>query len=186
MTQPSTTANTAPGVPVLAIGTQIQRSDMAVTTPVFTTIAMVKTINGPSLKTTTKDVTAHDSPGRAIQRMATLLDPGDMKFKINFNPIDPTHDTTKGIMSDWLALALTDYKLILPTTPATTWDFKAMVTDMGITAAVDDVLLADITLTNFGLLDFTGTFAAAQSAPPTSAGATTKTNGGAAAPPAAA
>jgi hypothetical protein len=181
-----TTPNTPAGVPVLAIGTILQRSDMAPTTPAFTDIAMMRSVTGPSFKTTTKDVTAHDSPGRAIQRMATLLDPGDMKFKINLNPIDPSHSTSTGIMSDWLALQLTDYKLVLPTVPATTWDLTAMVTDMGIALAVDDVMLADITLTNFGLPDFTGTLLAAQGAPAQTPAAAPRSNGGNSAPAAAA
>jgi len=173
MTAPTPLAGTptAAGVPVLAIGTEIQMSDMKAT-PAFTTIAMVRSINGPSFKTTTKDVTAHDSPGRAIQRLATLLDPGDMKFKINLNPVDPTHSTTTGIMGNWLNLAMVDYKFILPTNPTTIWDLKSTVTDMGVTAAIDDVLLADITLTNFILPNFAGTLLTTAAAAPA-----TKTNG---------
>lgn len=139
----------------IAIGTLLELGD-AGTPEVFTVVAGVSSMT-LAMKTSVKDVTNHSSPGRAMQRRGVLLDPGDLKFKIWWDPNDPTHNIKTGLFSEWETFNVAHYKLAFPVTPAVVFDLTSSVTEFSIGAPVDGVLEAAITLTNFEIPDFTGT-----------------------------
>lgn len=112
-----------------AFGAELQMED----TPgggMFTAIAHVQDITGPSLSQDTADVTAHDSPGRWEEHVGTILRSGEVTFDIVYDPADGTHDASTGLLdaleSD--TAGGRDYKLIFSDTANTTWTFPALVT----------------------------------------------------------
>jgi len=120
-----------------AFGTQLQRSDMG-GSPVFTAIANVTSFKGPGIKRDTSDVTAHDSPTRWREFIATLVDAGEISIDINYDPAD--HDTLIGDFEDTTAR---NYKLVYPAA-ASTWAFAAFMTEFEAEAPVDDKLSATV------------------------------------------
>lgn len=126
-------------------GTLLKMGDGA-GTEVFTTIAEVKSIGGPSFASDTIDVTSHDSPGAYREFIASLIDPGELSFDINFVPTDATHNVSTGLLRDFQNRIRRNYKIVFPDTSATTWNLQGIVTAVQINAPTDDVLSASITI----------------------------------------
>jgi predicted secreted protein len=128
-------------------GTRLQRSDMG-SPPTWATIAEVKSITGPSMKGATLVVTSHDTLGNWEEKLAGLLDAGELTFAVNFIPSHVTHNATVGFVADFVNRTKRDHRLIFPDGPQTTWNFpNAQVTGCPITAPVDNVLESNVTLT---------------------------------------
>lgn len=113
---------------------------------VFTTVAEVKSIGGPSFSSDTNDVTSHDSPGAYREFIASLIDPGDLSFDINFVPTAATHNASTGLLRDFQNRIRRNFKLVFPDTAATTWSFQGIVTGFQLNAPTDDVLSASVTI----------------------------------------
>ena len=67
----------------------------------FTTIAEVGSITGPTLTRDIIDVTNQDSAGAYREFIGGLIDPGELSFDINYIPTDATQDATTGIINEW-------------------------------------------------------------------------------------
>lgn len=128
-----------------AESTQLQMGDGAAT-EVFTTIAHVRSINGLNLSLDTIDVTDYDSPNRWEEHVGTILRSGTLDLEIHFIPDDGTHDSTTGLISKMTARTLTNFQLILPTSPAVQWDFAALVTGVNVVLPHDGAVTARVTL----------------------------------------
>lgn len=116
---------------------------------VFTTIAEVLDITGPSIAVDTEDVTSHDSGGWR-EHIATLADAQEVEFSVNFIPGNTTHGPTGGIYEKLVNRAKANYRLVFPTVPAKQVTFAAYVTNFEIEAPVAGVLRANITLRAVG------------------------------------
>src|SRR5690349_12619939 len=81
---------------------------------VFTNIAEVKDISGPSLGIGTEEVTTHLSPGGVREFIGTLTDPGEVSFDINFIG-DDTQGPADGLYADAIARVKRNFKLTFPT-----------------------------------------------------------------------
>ncbi len=128
-----------------AYGTLLQRGDGA-SPEVFTTIAEVTDISGPTLALDPLDVTAHTSPGAFREFVGGLLDGGEVTFTINYVPDNSSHDATAGLLSELEARAVSNYKLVFPDGSSTEWIFAAFLTAFEPAEPVDDRLSAEITL----------------------------------------
>ena len=127
-----------------AYGTLLQMGDGAGTAEVFTTIAEVGDIDGPSESVETIDVTNHSSPNARKEFIAGLIDSGEVSFSINWIPTDATHDATTGLQKVMADRAVTNFKLLYP--DATEDAFAALVTKFNKKEPVAGKLSADITL----------------------------------------
>jgi len=116
----------------------------------FTTIAEVKDISGPSLTTETEDVTSHDSPSGHIERIATLIDTGEISFDINLIPAGATHNETTGLAAAARDKLAHNFKVVFPT-GSKMISGPAIVTGIEYGAEVAGVLGASVTLTPCGL-----------------------------------
>ena len=96
-------------------------------TEVFTTIAEVSSIKGISPKLSTENVTAHDT-GPWEQKIATLIDAGQVSFDLNYNN-HATQGPTGGLYNDMVNRTLRNFQLVIPTTVAKTISFSAYVTE---------------------------------------------------------
>lgn len=129
-----------------AFGTLLKIGDGATPTEVFTSIAEVKEIGGPSLELETVDVTSHTSPGGWREFVGTLLNGGEVELTLNFVPTEGTHDNSTGLLADMTARTRRNFQMVFPDVGATTWAFTAFVTGFEPSAAVDGSLDAEVTL----------------------------------------
>ena len=122
-------------------------------TPV--TIAQVYDISGPSMSADTEDVTTHDSSGLPWrEKVATLIDAGDVQLSLYFDPDGATHkDATGGLLDIFSSRTLEPFEIAFPDT--TDVAFTAYVTQFQPKAPIDGVLTADVTLTISGALTWT-------------------------------
>lgn len=119
----------------------------AATPEVFTEIAEVKGITGPSMTSGVVDVTSFSSPNNYREFLATLKDPGQLTFVINFNPSNTTHDTLKDDFDDQLTH---NYRIEFPDGVAfaidTTCTLPCILTGYEISAQLEAAVEANITL----------------------------------------
>lgn len=129
------------GLAVPATGTQLKVGDGG-GTEVFTTIAEVGDISGPSLTTATEEVPAHDGNGW-MQRIATLKDAGEITFTLHFN----NAASQTALYNDYQSRVKRNFQLVIPTTVPKTFSFAAFVTSFSFDLPVAGPLDAAITLT---------------------------------------
>lgn len=106
------------------------------------TVAGVADIQGPGISVETVDVTSHDSPDNFAEFLAGEASAGDVTFDLFF---DPSLDGHSRLIAMCAARALATCSLILPS-GAEQFNFTALVTNVGVTAAVKDALKASVTL----------------------------------------
>jgi predicted secreted protein len=120
------------------------------TSETFATIAEVNDISGPKFAADTVEVTSHSSTAAWKERIPTLLDAGEVSFKINFIPTNATHSNTAGLLKDFKGRTKRNFQLLFTDTSPTTWTFAAYVTGFEVAEAIDAQLTADVTLTITG------------------------------------
>ncbi|ROO51465.1 putative secreted protein [Micromonospora sp. Llam0] len=127
-----------------AFGTQFKRGDGATPTEAFAAIANVTSISGPARSRETIDVTAHDSPGGWMQFVGSLKDGGEVSLEINYDPTETTHD----LDDDFDDVDPRNYQIvILPdTADEHTWDFAAILTELGDEFPYDDKMGRSLTV----------------------------------------
>lgn len=135
---------------VFAQGTLLKKGDGG-GPEVFTTVAMVKSITGPTLQGEDIDITNQDSPGGFREFINGLIDPGELSFEINYDPGDATHDAATGLLGDLTSRSVINWELIFPDTGSTKWTFSGSVKSFEANIPVDDVLSASITIKITGL-----------------------------------
>lgn len=116
-------------------------------TEVFTTIAEVKSISGPNMSLETLDATHMESPSGFREILPSFKVPGEITLECNYLPANSTH---QGIITDFRNRTKRNFKLVLPDTTTTEWRFSGYITGFSISAAVDAMLAASITITVTG------------------------------------
>lgn len=111
-----------------ALGTQFLRETAVPAT--FQVIANVTDISGPSRSREAIEVTAHDSPNKYREFIKGLKDGGEVEITINYDPSATTHTA---LDTDFEEDDLRNYQVILlpGTADEHTWDFSALITDLG-------------------------------------------------------
>lgn len=122
-----------------AFGTQFKRGDGA-GPEVFTALANVSNISGPSLTRNTIDVTAHDSPDAWMEFVGGLKDGGEVTVDVNYDP--SAHDALVADLSDEDPR---NYQIVFPDPDTTTWAFPGILTGFQPSAPIDDKLSASLT-----------------------------------------
>ena len=139
----------AAGDGIAAYGSLLQRGNAA-TPEIFTTIAEVTNISGPSLSQEAIDVTSHSSSGAFREKVGGLLDGGEVTLDVNFVPTGATHKEAEGgLLKDMTDRTVNNYKLIFSDV-GTYWIFPALVTGFVPDMAVEGKLGAAVTLTVSG------------------------------------
>jgi hypothetical protein len=123
--------------PRAAVGTKLARNG--------TVVAIITDIEGPGLKGDTIDVTNHDNADSHKEFIVGLLEGGDVKAKILFDPLEATHT---GLITALQARALDTWTITYPAaiTGAPVWTFTGVLTQFDVKAKVKDSLEADITI----------------------------------------
>jgi hypothetical protein len=118
--------------------------------PIYTLISRQGSITGPGMTVKTQDVTAQDSGSPWRQYVPTLLDGGNITFKMFFIPGDVGQNaflalfTGRGL-NNTPGLPI-PFKLLFADPDGTIWTFNGFVTTFKITATVDGVTEADSTI----------------------------------------
>lgn len=121
-----------------AKGTVFQLSDVA-SPPSYIAVSQIRSITGPTTKPKIVDVTAHSTPGYWNQKLAVLIDGGDVSFEVNYDAADASLAFATGFWTQMTGLVLSAFKMIFPFS-AGTLAFKGYVAQHEFSAPVDNVL----------------------------------------------
>lgn len=106
---------------------------------VYSTVAEVRSISGPSTAAEIVDVTTHSTTGFWRQKFAVLIDPGQFTFPMNYDPAQATHAFLTGLWAIFILLTVRDMQLVFPSA-AGQLDFEGQVMRHEFQAPVDNVL----------------------------------------------
>ncbi len=123
---------------------------------VFTKIANVKPVTGPTYNVTIVDTTTHSTVGNFREKAAVLIDAGKIGFKVNYDPSDPTLAPSTGILNTLQNLTEKNYRLQFPPSDTlhTRMNFKGFVSSHNFTFPVDNVIEADVAFDIDGPITF--------------------------------
>lgn len=138
---------------IAAFGTLLQMED-ASNPGTFLTVAEVKDLTGPGMTTAVLDGTTHTSPAGFREKIASLIDGGEVTFDVNWLPANPTHNNTTGFVALLRTSALKTWRLAWPDAGDTLWEFDGYVTGFSPNAPVEGYLTASVTITVTGAPDF--------------------------------
>jgi predicted secreted protein len=130
-------------------GTLLKKGDGA-TVEVFTTVAEIKSISGPSLSMETIDATHMESPNAFREFLPSIKSAGEVTLDMNFLPANANQ---AGFITDFQNRTKRNWKLVFPDTATTTWSFSGYITAFAPSAAVDSILTASATITVSGDVD---------------------------------
>jgi hypothetical protein len=127
-----------------ATGTLLQVDDGGGST--FTTVAGVGDIEGPEVSVDTEEYTNHSSPGGFEQLMPTIKRSGEVTFPCYWDPNDPTHDGTTGLVFLANNRTVRSWRMVFPTSPSRRWNFQGFIQQFRTGAPVAGMLTADVTI----------------------------------------
>jgi len=122
------------------VGTAFNRGDGS-SAEAFVAIAEINSIGGPNLSRDVIDVTSLDSTGGYREFIAGFRDGGEVTLNMNF-----TLDGYDDLKADFDSDDTVNYQIVLADTGATTFDFAALVTALGVSVPMDDKVTCDVTL----------------------------------------
>jgi predicted secreted protein len=108
---------------------------------VWTAVGEVTSIPGPSLTRTTIDVTSFDSTGGYKEFIGALRDGGELALEMNF--LDGSYTLFK---ADLESDDKQEYRIVLPNTIHTTFNFTGLVTALSTSLPLDDKVGMTVTL----------------------------------------
>lgn len=138
---------------VIGYGTLLRLGDGG-SPEVFTTVAEVMSISGPSITNDEIEVTHMQSPNRFREFIKGLKDPGEVSFDINLVPSNATQDESTGLLALANSGDTVNWKLVFPATPAFTASFSAFVKSFEFSAEIDAQLKASVSLRIAGAISF--------------------------------
>jgi len=109
--------------------------------PNWVDIAEITSIDGPTKSRDTIEVTNLDSTGGYREFIGGFRDGGTVTLPMNF-----TRETYEIMNDDFEDDDLQNYEILLPDTEATSFEFTALVTELGLAIPADDKISADVTL----------------------------------------
>lgn len=116
----------------------------------YTTVANVGTVNGFGIGTNMIDNTSHSTGAPWKQMFPTLLENKPITFPIFWDPQEPTHAAVTGLIAIQIARTKVGMKFAATDSGAWAFEFDGYVSDFQLTAPVDNVYTANITLTPAG------------------------------------
>jgi len=120
----------------------------------FTTIGQVRSVAGPTTKLTVQDVTTHSTSGNWMEKLATLVDPGDLTFPINYDSADATHAFLTGLWQSMINLTAKHFQTIFPAAHGTL-AYSGFLTGHSFNLPVNNVIDATIQITINGAITAT-------------------------------
>ena len=131
---------------ISAFGTILQVGDGGDPTELFTGIAEIHDFSGPGISLNIIEATHQLSPDAMREFVAGLKDLTELSFEIGFVPTEATHSLSTGFLKDWSDRTRRNYRIVFPDTAATTWAVSGFVTGFDISAPLEDMLTAAVTI----------------------------------------
>jgi hypothetical protein len=128
-----------------AQGTILQMGNAA-TPEVFTAIANLGDVDGPSLSRDTIETTSHGSPNKYRTFIPGLRDGGEVTFACDFDPSLGTHDELTGMVSQFNDDVNHNFRLLYPQSALEGWAFTGCLTKIGPKNPVGDKISSDVTI----------------------------------------
>jgi predicted secreted protein len=125
---------------VAGVGTEFRRWG-GNSNPNWVNIAEINSIAGPNKSRDVIDVTSLDSTGGYREFIGGFRDGGTVTLPMNF-----TRSTYETMNNDFESDTLQNYEILLPDTELTSFEFTALVTELGLAIPADDKITADVTL----------------------------------------
>ena len=115
---------------------------------VFTTIAEIRSLGGPSMQADVLDATVHNQATPWREFISGLLDAGELQLEINFIPTGATHTAAAagGLLYNMRNRIQANYQMVFPDSGGTTWTIPAIVTGFDMNADPSEILSASVTL----------------------------------------
>lgn len=131
----------------LAYGTLLKIGDGA-SPEVFTAIANIASLSGPNITVNQIEVPVHNSGTGYIDKIAGLKDAGEISMDLNYDPNSTTHTN---LFSKMNSGSVDNYKVeIAASSPAKTFTFAGIVTEMSHEFPVDGVATCSVTISISG------------------------------------
>lgn len=115
---------------------------------VFTTIAEIRNLSGPSMQADVLDATVHNQATPWREFISGLLDAGELQLEINFLPTDDTHTAAAagGLLYNMRNRVQSNYQLVFPDSGNTTWTIPGIVTGFDMNSDPAEILSASVTI----------------------------------------
>ena len=122
---------------IAGVGTKFRRWNGAN----WVDISEINSITGAGKTRDTIDVTSLDSTGGYREFIGGFRDGGTVTLPMNF-----TRSTYDTMNTDYESDDLQNYEILLPDAEGTSFEFEALVTELGLAIPADDKVTADVTL----------------------------------------
>jgi len=121
---------------------------------VYTTVAQVRDINGPTIQRDTVEVSSRDSTGQAKEYLAGMVDNGEVTFDLVYDPDAVTHSASAsgGLVTLLAAGTLNNFRVSFADSTATTATFAGLVTQFQPTMPLNGAQTASVTIKVSGLI----------------------------------
>ena len=116
----------------------------------FATVAEAKSISGPTFDSTVIDVTSQDSASHVKEKIQGLLDSGDVTFECNWIPSNATQSSTTGLMYLHQNRIQRNMRLVIPTSPTLTANFRGFVKSIQPGFDIDGAVIINVNVTITG------------------------------------
>lgn len=113
---------------------------------VYTTIAEVRSITGPTRTRRLITVTNHSSPGNYDEYKPGIKDGGELTFTCNWLPTNATHDATTGLEALFENGTQRNFRLEAPSPSTAKRQFPGVITSLGNNWDLEGVLEFPITV----------------------------------------
>lgn len=131
----------APPIAQPSINTLIQLGNSA-SPIVYTTVANVGDMTGPTFAAAVVDVTSHSTTVPWREKITTLLDPGQLSFKLYFITDYSPHRQLFAVFAN---RTLANWRMVFPDQDGTVWFFQAYISKFSVTSTVAGVTEAAVT-----------------------------------------
>jgi len=128
-----------------AFATKLQLGNAA-TPEVFSNVAEITDMSGPSLARDSIETTNHQSTSRYRQFMPGLRDGGEVTFSVNFDPSLGTHDELTGLIAQYNDDVTHNYRIVYPQSDVEGWSLTGFITKFEVKNPIDDKISGDITI----------------------------------------
>lgn len=117
---------------------------------VFTAVAKVRNISGPSIAADAVDITNMDSPSGFKEFLKGMKDPGEITFELI-----ATATGLDALEAEMAKTTPTNYQVVYPSPISKTYAFKAFMTGMNHEAPTEDAIVVSCTYKIAGALTLT-------------------------------
>lgn len=117
---------------------------------VFTPVAEIKGVSGPSISKNMIEATHSQSLEGWAEFIGGILTAGEVTFEANFLPLDASQDEATGVLGIVQERVNRNWQILIPTSPVTPWIVPGQLSGYDPSMPFDDKLTVSLTLTPSG------------------------------------